>query len=234
MTVSVLQERQASAGSSSVTSFALAFSNPVTSGSSLHTFSTTSSIRTHTCADSSNGAHTSLDQNTATSAGTLAHFNKDTSAAATITVTVSFTSDTFPAIWIREIGGTSGIDTGHGINVTSSGTTRSGNSLTPTQQPGLISALLYNDSTASGAADTGSGFVASSPSSGWDWGGGTNFVFAESKRYTSTAAISASFVSVTTTDTTLILSALYKESVAAAYVPDLVIAKAQMNALLVN
>jgi hypothetical protein len=74
--------------------------------------------------------------------------------------------------------------------------------------------LLYNDSTSnSGAADTGSGFTAGSPVSGWDFGStGNPNAYTEHKRYTSTSALAATYVSINNLDATAVGAVLYKEA----------------------
>lgn len=220
MTVSILQERETSA-TASASSIALAFSSNVTAGSSIHSLCASNSDNaSYTCADTANGSYGAALDNTANSLGLrLSHFKLDGSAAGADTVTSTLNTATAnPAIWIREIGGTSGYDThkanaqgspGTGTDAVTTGTAA------PSVQPGLLSGFCFNNIWRTPLV--GTGFT--SGAKGWLFGNapGAEYAQAEHVRYTATTAIAATFT-VTTgggTDTYLTAAAFFKESAAA-------------------
>lgn len=216
MTISVLQERQTSSGSGTVSSIVLAFSNPVVVGSSFHSIcQSADNAASYTCSDSVNGSHgAALDNIDAPADATrAAHFKFDNTASGTPTVTITpNVSAGFPGIWIREIGGTSGYDThagqlqthpvGTGPDALTSGTA------IPASQPGLVSGLSV-DCTGGTVMNTGTGFT--STLSGWQFGFGVDFARAEHLRYTSTSALAATFTQGGVSDNYLTVAAFFKE-----------------------
>jgi hypothetical protein len=221
MTTSILQERETSNGAGNVASIQLAFANPVTVGSSIHVIcSGIDTATSFTCSDSVNGTYgaalDTIDQ--AGDTQRLAHFKFDNTATGTPTVTITpNTSIAFLAIWIREIGGTSGYDSAHktnlqttlaaGTDVITTGTQA------PNTQPGLLSALAVNTSNFV-VPTTGTGFTAGA--SGWTFGT-SNTACSESKRYTALTAIAATFTN-SATNNFATLAAFFKEASAAAAV----------------
>lgn len=211
MTISVLQETQISQ-SATAASLAKAFTSNITAGSSIHVITVVAPGTTVTIADNVNGSYGSPIG----SAGNpqVQHWRKDNAGAGATTVTASFSPSVgFPALWIAEIGGTSGYDT-QASNPQTSGTTRTSGTATPSAQPGLIHAIGYDDTGANGiAADTGSGFSAGI--TGWDFGSGGFTACSESKRYTSLTAAAATFGVTTGSDTTGVVAAFFIETGAA-------------------
>jgi len=220
MTISVLQERQTSAGSGNAASIQLAFSNPVTVGSSIHVFcSGVDTATSFTCSDSVNGSYgaalDTIDQ--AGDTQRLAHFKFDNTAAGTPTVTITpNVSVGFLAIWIREIGGTSGYDSAHKTALQTALGNGTDNITTGTQapnnQPGLLSALGACTSNFA-LPTTGTGFTAGA--NGWDFTV-SNTTCTESKRYTALTAIAATFSNASGTQNFATLAAFFKESASAA------------------
>lgn len=219
MTVSVLQERQNSLNSANAASIALAFSNPVTPGSSIHVIcSGVDTATSFTCSDSVNGSYgaalDTIDQ--AGDTQRLAHFKFDNTAAGTPTVTITpNTSIGFLAIWIREIGGTSGYDSAHKTALQTALGNGTDNVTTGTQapnnQPGLLSALGVCTSNFVIPA-AGTGFT--SGISGWSFTI-TNTAVSESKRYTSLSAIAATFSNSGGSNNFATLAAFFKEAASA-------------------
>lgn len=221
MTISVLQERSANNAATGATSLGLAFSSSMTAGSSIHGFGTQADTAspTLTMSDTANGSYpAALDTKDDTSGGALqmmAQFKFDNSAAGANTVTVSSTQNNgFLGIWIREIGGTSGYDSSHAANLqTAPGTGAdavTSTNCTPSTQPGLISALSF-DTIAGGIPVLGTGFTTGA--SGWSFSG--NNALSESKRYTSTSALSATYTATAIgTDNFITMAAIFKETVA--------------------
>lgn len=217
MTISVLQEKEASNGSGGAATIVLAFTSNITLGSSIHVICSGSdaTATSFTCSDTLNGSYgAALDTiDMAADTGRYAHFNFDNSAAGanTVTITPNATSG-FLAILIREIGGTSGLDAGkHAANIqlapgTVANAVTSG-LVTPSTQPGLISALA-TDSTNDVAPLIGSGFTTGIPA--WTFGG-VNSAQTESLRYTGLIAIAATFTATSATDNYATLAAFYKE-----------------------
>lgn len=218
MTVSVLQERQTSVGGANASSIALAFSSADTVGSSIHTFcSGVDTATSFTCSDSVNGSHgaalDTIDQNGDTQR--LAQFKFDNTAAGTPTVTITPNVQTgFLAIWIREIGGTSGYDAAHKTALQTSLGNGTDNVTTGTQapnnQPGLLSALGACTSNFVLPA-TGTGFTAGI--NGWTFTI-NNTAASESKRYTALTAIAATFSNSGGTQNFATLAAFFKETAA--------------------
>lgn len=209
--ISVLQETQTS-NNATGTTIALAFSSPVTAGSSIHVFASCANIGTPTmsCADSLNGTYGSyLDSINSSAGGQInSHWKFDNSAGGTITITVTFSAtETFRSIWIREIGNSAGYDKhaaqeqaapGTGTNAVSSGTA------TPSSQPGLISAMAQ-EVVGSAGYSVGTGFTIGI--SGW---GST--ALSESYRYTSTTARAATFTdSNGASGNSITMAAFFKE-----------------------
>jgi hypothetical protein len=216
MTISILQERETSNSSASASSIALAFSTAVTSGSSLHDLcSGVDTATSFTCSDSVNGSYgAALD--TIQEAGDtqrLAHFKFDNTAAGTPTVTITpNTSVGYLSIWIREIGGTSGYDSAHKAAVQTALGNGTDNITTGTQapnnQPGLLSALGVCTSQFVVPA-AGTGFTLGA--NGWTFGT-SNTACTESKRYTATTAIAATFSNSGGSNNFATLAAFFKES----------------------
>lgn len=213
MTISVLQERETSIGTS-VSSISIALLSTVTAGSSLHSFAAVSDAQTCTVDDNVNGTHGAFLDSIDDTADLelIRQFKFDNSASGTITVKNTASATTaFAGIWVREIGGTSGYDGSHnaqlqlapgtGTNALSSGTA------TPGTQPGLISAMS-TDTSASSSPSIGSGFT--SGLAGWGFGA-ANSGQSESKRYTSLASIAATFTAPGT-DNYVTLAAFFKEA----------------------
>lgn len=228
MAISILQERESSV-SAAVSSLALAFSSSLTSGSSLHLFGTADSAATSiSSADSLNGTHgAALDSLVDPSGPTrVSHFKFDGSAAGASTVTITpNTSQPFCGILIREIGGTSGYDGVHPSNFqgtapgTATDAVTSGTG-TPSVQPGLISALSgsFNATTAVEPATAGTGM--SMGIRAWTFGGAfPTAAMSESKRYTATTAIAATFTATQTGDLFITLAAFFKEASGGAVAP---------------
>jgi len=220
MTISVLQERQTSVGSGNAASIQLAFASPVTPGSSIHVFcSGVDTATSFTCSDSVNGSYgaalDTIDQVGDTQR--LAHFKFDNTASGTPTVTITpNVSVGFLAIWIREIGGTSGYDSAHKTALQTALGNGTDNVTTGTQapnnQPGLLSAL--GACTSNFALPTaGTGFTAGA--NGWDFTV-SNTTCTESKRYTALTAIAATFSNASGTQNFATLAAFFKESASAA------------------
>jgi len=220
MTISVLQERQTSLNSANASSIALAFSSADTPGSSIHVFcSAVDSAASFTCSDSVNGSHgaalDTIDQ--AGDTQRLAQFKFDNTAAGTPTVTITpNTSVGFLAIWIREIGGTSGYDSAHKTALQTTIGNGTDNVTTGTQapnnQPGLLSGLGICTSNFNLPA-AGTGFTAGI--NGWDFTV-SNTAVSESKRYTSLTAIAATFSNSGGSNNFATLAAFFKESASAA------------------
>jgi len=220
MTISVLQERQTSVGSGNAASIQLAFASPVTVGSSIHVFcSGVDTATSFTCSDSVNGSYgaalDTIDQVGDTQR--LAHFKFDNTASGTPTVTITpNVSVGFLAIWIREIGGTSGYDSAHKTALQTALGNGTDNVTTGTQapnnQPGLLSALGACTSNFA-LPTTGTGFTAGA--NGWDFTV-SNTTCTESKRYTALTAIAATFSNASGTQNFATLAAFFKESVSAA------------------
>jgi hypothetical protein len=219
MTISVLQERQSSNGSGAAASIQLAFSGAVTPGSSIHVIcSSIDTATSFTCSDSVNGSYgaalDTIDQTGDTQR--LAHFKFDNTAAGTPTVTITpNTSIGFLAIWIREIGGTSGYDSAHKTALQTALGNGTDNITTGTQapnnQPGLLSALGVCTSNFV-LPSAGTGFTAGA--NGWTFGT-SNTACTESKRYTATTAIAATFSNAGGSNNFASLAAFFKESTGA-------------------
>lgn len=232
MTVSVLQERETSNGATAAPTITLAFLNPVTPGSSIHVIcgSIDQASTTFACADSVNGSYGTakdlINDTLGSDQFVMAQFVFDNTASGTPTITITpGASSGFLAVCIREIGGTSGYDgpNGHaaqqqsgppgtGANAVSSGTA------TPSVQPGLISALS-NDPSDTNAPTAGTGFT--SGISGWQFGLGSPSMRTESKRYTATSAVAATFTGTSATDSYITFAAFFKESAAGSSFPPL-------------
>lgn len=214
MTISVLQETQNSIGTS-VANLALAFVSNITLGSSIHVICCgVDTATSFTCSDTLNGSYgVALDIiDIGPDTLRVAHFNFSNSATGANTVTITpNVSTTFVGIWIREIGGTSGLDKhaalanlapGTGANAVTSGLA------TPTVQPGLVSALC-TDSTTDVVPTIGSGFTTGIP--GWTFGN-VNSSQSESLRYLALTALAGTFTSASATDNFGVLAAFYKET----------------------
>lgn len=202
MTISVLQEVQTSIGGSAQPSLTQAAT--LTAGSTALVFVGGPSGTSHTVTDSVNGSSgwSNIATITTVGGGAIAVYKRDNMAAGATTFTDTYGASTaFTGIWVAEIGGTSGYDKATVINVQSSGTTRSSASTAPTSQPGLFFGFMYNDTQTGSVAGTASGGYTQGVQ-GWNFGAGRTFAVSENGRYTSTAAISASFSPSGSTDTT--------------------------------
>lgn len=221
MTISILQER-ATDTSLSGTTISLAFSANVTAGSSIHVGGSWGTVASGsgTCSDSVNGSYGAALSafNNSSLFQSLSHFNKDGAAGGATTVSfVPPATSSFRGICIREIGGTSGLDTGSGNTngQTTPGTGAGaivGVSTTPSTQPGLISGICADISTAHSLA-AASGFTAGFSAASNQWPN-VGSLATESLRYTITTAQQGAFTDSTggSADSYITATALYKES----------------------
>jgi len=152
--------------SGGVTSYALALTNPVQKGSSIHVtvVATSTLIATLGCSDSINGSYgAALDQiaTSATGDQVNGHFKFDNTGSGTPTITGTSTVATVIGLWIREIANTDGyiahagqdqVHPGTGANAVTSG------AVTPSYAPGLISAVVC-EVVGSDGYSVGSGFT---------------------------------------------------------------------------
>jgi hypothetical protein len=216
MAIAVAQERT-NFSTTGVTTYTLAFSNPVTAGSSIHVITACQSTSTTlACSDSVNGSYgAALDTVVSIAGGqTNAQWKFDATAAGTPAITVTSTTPTTISIWIREISGTSGYDStatpghnaqeqvspGTGTNAVSSG------NMTPSVAPGLVS----------GIAGEVVGSAGYTPGTGFTLGVYGDNTMTESLRYTSTATLAATFTdSNGTTGDSVTMAILFKETPAA-------------------
>lgn len=191
MIISVLQEGQNSGGSSLVSSISVTLTG-VTAGSFIHVVCANGfNSQTITLSDSnSDTVHvlgTALD---GTNVENTTHAWFGPVAAGSITFTGSWAAATgFNAIWVREIGGCSGVQASS--NITAAGTTIAA---TVSAQPALWSALGANYST--GIAPTAS--TGTQDIHGWGFGG-SNLATTSHQRVTATGSVSATFATSTTT-----------------------------------
>ena len=206
MAISVLQEK-ATDTSASGTTLGLAFTSNVTSGSSIHVAQTSDTDNSITPTDtlSNTFSASALDDINDTTHGQFnVHWLCNGSGSGADTVTVKQSANAgFRGNCIREIGGTSGADSGkhsgrfqanpgtsaNAINASSGG-------VTPSSQPGLLSAFCIagaSDSTLTQGNDVAytAGLAAAS---NWTVTGG---ICTESYRYTSTSALNGSFTDAT-------------------------------------
>lgn len=213
--------------SSAATTVAVTFTTtPVLSGSCLDVFVLNNSGNgTTTVSDSASNTYTQVGATITGSTRNLRQFVacNVVGGALTVTATQVDSQDQF-LIDAREISGTSGLDSGTGTPAgqyqaapgtgTNAITTGSGaGNLTPTTQPGLISGFLALANPGS-ANSAGTGFV-QGVSELAPGGFLSNYVISESVRYTSTAAIPATFSTNYAPATSLTLAALFIELPAA-------------------
>jgi len=199
-----------------VTSYSLAFSNPVTPGSSIHVMAATGgSTNTYTSlADQINGTYGSALDSISTTPGNQvnAHWKYDNTGAGTPNITVQTSISAITGLWIREIGPTSGLDAGKhaGLDQAPPGTATDGTTsgtVTPSTAPGLISALA-------GQVLGSDGF---SVGTGFTLGVHGDNTMTESRRYTTTATAAGTFTDSNggTGNETICFAAWFKEPAAA-------------------
>ena len=217
MAASILQERETSTGGSVISSLALAFSSNLTAVSSIHVVGSTASNTSISCSDTANGSFgAALDGILNGTSFFPAQFNLDNSASGADTVTTTYGGgSSFCAIWIREIGGTSGIDSaatggtgaGHSSSVTSSGTTRTIGTITPSTTSGIVSAVAMDSTAPTWTA--GSGFTLDV--TGWGFPDPGTSAASEHQIYSSSAAITCT-ITVNNSGTVSAFAIAYKAS----------------------
>ncbi|MBS0364919.1 MAG: hypothetical protein JSR67_03735 [Proteobacteria bacterium] len=194
----VLQERQTSGGGSSVSSVALAFSSNLTAGSALHVVGGQANAVSpaYTFSDNNGGSYTALDSPTWDSANSWgqAHAYSANHAAGATTVTLTFNaSETFVALWIREIGGVTATPIDGHNNVNAASGTSASASATNSNQPALWSAVaVQTPNTAALSAGTGTQDIA-----GWNYTGATNYGLSSHSRVTTAGSQTATFNTAT-------------------------------------
>src|SRR6266850_6847441 len=193
--ISVLQERSDTFAGASGT-IVLAFTNPVTAGSSIHVcVKSSGSPTSFTCADDVNGAYTPVGSLLSDAGGGHRgqQFIRDGAGAGTTTVTVAISASvTTRSILIREIGGTSGYDVqaSQRQGSASPGTDAATSGLaTPSVAPGLVSGAFVIHVGPGDGLTVGTGFGAFDVHPLTNWG----FIDSASEhlRYTSAVALAA-------------------------------------------
>lgn len=144
MAGSIIQERDSDAGATPVTSFSLAFTLNVTPGSVLHlvaSWGTPANTPTFTTSqgDAVTPLDTVVDEGLNGQAFAHAYVANAIGGATTVTVTFSALSS-FPALWIREIGGVQTLD-GHAITYSGGAATSWSVSATNANQPAFWSGI---------------------------------------------------------------------------------------------
>jgi cobalamin synthase len=207
MTVSVVQALQTSTGSASATTIALAFGSAVASGNYIYAaaFQGTAGATTMTCADSINGSYPAALDTLNLSGASVAHFAFGPSAGGTPTVTVTYSATSaFRGIFIAEITGTSGLDTGgtyHSGNAQNNPPTTTdaitSGTLTPSIANGMCISASVDGNLSAATFTSGTGFTDLVPafmsSTFWQFTTGANHADAESKVYSSTAPFAATY-----------------------------------------
>lgn len=195
MTVAVAQSKQTSVAVAT-TSIPLAFTTSVGAGSTLHTacfYDPTIGTPVVSVSDSVNGSHTLIDTVVDTpNTSAMQHFRLVNSGSGTITVTASFGSACGYALWIKEISGavTSGAPNAF---AQTNQTVSSGDiifNVSPTAQPGLISAFCANDTNT--VAPTAGGTY-TDEGQGWNFAGANNSADAANLRVTATGSTQVIF-----------------------------------------
>jgi hypothetical protein len=212
VTGSVLQESQTSIGGTGQTTLTRTLT--FTAGSTAVAICGGPSGTSHTITDSVNGATgwTQALALTTVGGGGVRIFYRNSMAAGSTVITDTYGGSTaFTGLWIVEIGGTSGFDVATTMTTSSTGTARTSPSGTPTVQPGLCLGVIYNDTGGSStvAATAGTGFTISTQ--GWDFGSTPLHMATEVQRYTSTAALPATFT-VTSGNSTGTTALFFKEA----------------------
>lgn len=178
MTPFIAQERNLT-GSTSVTSFALAFVNPVIAQSGIHAISSqeTNISYTYTMSDSLVNTYSTPTSAWTTQNGGngMAHSTVVNAIGGADTVTAGFSGATAsPTLWIREISnvGIGAIDGTSITNLSNTSATTASDSATNANQPAFISALgwapaggITNVSATSGTQDVANGWFGDATSS---------------------------------------------------------------------
>lgn len=203
VSIGILQERSSGQTSSSVTSQSVTLLSNVTPGSVIHSHATFGVTGACTFDDSYSGAgnYTVLDtvyDSNANQSESHAWFQNSASGADTITA--HFPSTNFTGCTAREIGNSSGYDTGKHATVTlnSPGTGTDvikTADLTPSTQPGLLSVFVSDNdggttvvAGTSGAFNTPA-FSTQQTSASQPYGSGNSGLLTEYFRYTATSAL---------------------------------------------
>jgi trimeric autotransporter adhesin len=220
MTASVLQETQNSTQSAGLTSAATL---TLSSGSYLHVFAAVDNTFTESSISSSPSlTWTLLDTINDTSNGQrIYHWSSSVTSAGSCTVTVTWSSSSanFSAIWMREIGGSSGSDVHTGQRQATPGTGTDGVSSgllgTLSAAPALISALSYSTISGGGGGAFTHGTNFTLGANGWTFGSAANNGTSEHQRVTATTSIAAT-ETISQNIVTITLAAAFTESGGAA------------------
>lgn len=209
MTISVRQETNAFL-SVAGTTLTITPTSAYLAGSSLHLVVTCNSGNTITLTGDGVNTFVSFGSSLTASGVKIQHWSADNVAASAPTITI--TNDGSSTQWeayLAEVSGTIGTDVGllNSATGVGSGTDaiNSGN-ITPTAAPGLLHAICVNNNSGGFAAGTGftAGLNVSDKASG-----GT--AITENKRYTSTAALAATWSCNQANNTPLFALATFKE-----------------------
>jgi hypothetical protein len=217
MTISVLQENGNLIASTTTVGVTLTLS----AGSSLHVLAAYygAAVPTLSVADGVNTYSSALDVLTSSTISG-AQFTADGVAAGSTTITLTSTQNAsgYLALWVREIGGTSGSDAGkHNSLLTASSVTSTngttGTSVTPSVAPGLLSSFAWQMTS---GQNFGSNFFAN----GTAFTVGNLAVFpnpnglagSESSIYAAIAAQQALWTASVAADTVGVWTALFKQT----------------------
>jgi hypothetical protein len=165
--LSVLQEAQTSNNEGNHGSIQVTLPNNVANGSALHAFATGLGNITFTFSDGVNTWTTLDTQYNSDQGDSAAHGYAPNCASGSTTITVTFSSSISQVgIWVREIGGAAinPLD-GHASAQAATGTTSISVSPSNSNQPSIISALVYDCNSVSG--ETLSATTGTADISGW-------------------------------------------------------------------
>ena len=209
MTASVVQENSTAVASPELNTQSLAFASACAIGNAIevhvHHGSTSATYNLPQSITDDQGQTYSFGSSylsTGSGAQISVYYLNDNLHATALDITASWVggpngglSGSYPAMWIKEIGGvtatayqTSGGQTqnspGTGANAITTG------NVTPTSQPALLSALCINDTGTTPPASAGTGFTSGTT-------GMSSSAVSESMRLTSTSAVAATFTDAT-------------------------------------
>ena len=225
MTASVLQEvATTTITSSQLNTIAATFGSTCTVGSTFEVYisqqyNATANVPTSVTDNYNSGGYTLKATSSSSIAWAYMYVFQNNQFADPITVTVSWAggpnsgeSYSYPAIWLKEIGGVTttsfqvALINGQAAPGTATDAITTGN-MTPTSQPALISALAGNDNGSTPAPAAGTGYTAGITS----W---SSTAQSESKRITSTSAVAATFTDATYggSDNYMTMGAIYTEA----------------------